>query len=56
MFRTLVEKINKYQIGPSKYHWKGFEVQMPKVPLHCSFRIEMHEVFLKEKLGVKLEI
>jgi len=26
MFRALVEKTNKYQIGPPKHHWKDFEM------------------------------
>jgi hypothetical protein len=26
MFRALVEKTNKHQIRPSKYHWKGLEI------------------------------
>ncbi len=34
IFRALVEKANKHQIGPPKYHWKGLELQMPKVPSH----------------------
>ncbi len=26
IFRTFVEKVNKHQIGPPSYHWKGFEL------------------------------
>jgi hypothetical protein len=26
IFKTLVEKENKHQIGPAKYHWKGLEM------------------------------
>jgi hypothetical protein len=26
MFKTLVEKENKHQIGPLGHHWKGLEV------------------------------
>jgi len=26
MFKVLVEKANKHQIGPSRYHWRGFEI------------------------------
>ncbi len=24
--RTLVKKVNKHQIGPLRYHWKGLEM------------------------------
>jgi hypothetical protein len=44
IFKTLVERANKHQIEPPGYHWKGFELKMPKVPLKCSFRLEMHEL------------
>jgi hypothetical protein len=56
MFRALVEKAKKHQIGPPRYHWKGLEVKMPKTPLYCSFRLGMHELWSKERLGVKLGI
>jgi hypothetical protein len=26
MFKALVEKLNKHQIGPLGYNWKGLEV------------------------------
>jgi hypothetical protein len=26
MFKALVEKENKHQIGPLRYHWKGLEL------------------------------
>jgi len=26
MFKVLVEKANRHQIGPPRYHWKGFEI------------------------------
>jgi hypothetical protein len=29
---------------------------MPKIPLHYSFRFEIHELWSKEGLGIKLEI
>jgi hypothetical protein len=44
MFKALVEKVNKHQIGPLGYHWKGLEVQMFKFPSHCAFRPKMHEL------------
>jgi hypothetical protein len=44
IFRVLVEMENKHQIGPLRYHWKGLEIQMPKVPLHYSFRLETHKL------------
>jgi hypothetical protein len=44
MFKTLVEKEKKYQIGPLGYHGKGLELQMPKVPSNYSFRSKMHEL------------
>jgi hypothetical protein len=44
MFKTLVEKENKHQIGSLGYHWKEIEMQMFKVASHCSFRFEMHEL------------
>jgi hypothetical protein len=56
MFKALVGKGKKNQIGPPTYHWKGFEVQMPKVPFHCSCKPDMHELRSKEKAGIKLKI
>jgi len=26
IFKALVERANKHQIGPPRYHWKGLEV------------------------------
>jgi hypothetical protein len=49
MFKTLVGKANKHQIGPLGHHWKGFEMSMLKVPSHCSFRHDLHELWSKEK-------
>jgi hypothetical protein len=56
MFRALVEMTNKHRIRAPWYHWKVLEVKMPKVPSHCSFRCNMHELWSKEGLRVKLEI
>jgi hypothetical protein len=56
MFRTLVAKQKKNQIGPPWYHYKSLEVYMPKVLSHCSFRLKMHELWSKEWLGIKLRI
>jgi hypothetical protein len=44
MFRALVEKEKKHQMGPPIYHWKGLEAWMLKVFSYCSFRLEMHEL------------
>jgi hypothetical protein len=44
IFKALVEKVNKCKIGPPRYHWNFLKVQMPKVPLHCSFKFEMHKL------------
>jgi hypothetical protein len=44
MFKALVEKENKCQIGHSRHHWKGIEAQMLKVPSHCSFKPDLHEL------------
>jgi hypothetical protein len=44
MFKTLVEKVNKHQIGPLGHHQKGLEMKMLKVPLHCSFGLDLHEL------------
>jgi len=32
IFKALVEKTKKHQIGPPKYHWKSLKVKMSKVP------------------------
>ncbi len=52
MFKALIERANKHQIGPIGYHWKFLQVKIPKVPLYCSFRLEMHELWSKEKLKI----
>jgi hypothetical protein len=39
MFKALVGKANKHQIGP-----KGLEAYMLKMPSHCSFRHDLHEL------------
>jgi hypothetical protein len=44
MFRVVVGKAKKHQIGSLEYHWKGPEVYMPKVSSHCSFKPNMHEL------------
>jgi hypothetical protein len=44
MFRALIGKVNKQQIGSLRYHRKVLEVLMPKVPSHCSFKLDMHEL------------
>jgi hypothetical protein len=44
MFKALVGKEKKHQIGPLRYHQKGLEAQMLKVPSHCSFRYDLHEL------------
>ncbi len=56
MFIALVRKVNKHQIGTLGYHWKVLEVWMPQVPSHCSFRYDMHELWSKEGMGIKLWI
>ncbi len=42
--QSLGWKGKKHQIGPLGYHQKGLEAQMLKVPLHCSFRYDLHEL------------
>ncbi len=37
-------------------HYKGFEVQMLKLPSHHSFIPDLHELWSKEGVGVKLRI
>jgi hypothetical protein len=32
---------------------KVLKEKIPKMPLHCSFGLEMHELQSKEKLGIK---
>jgi hypothetical protein len=32
MFKTLVEKVNKHQIGPLGHHWKVLKWKCPKCP------------------------
>ncbi len=56
MFGALVEKEKKCQIDLSRDHSKGLEAYMLKVPLHCSFRPDLHELWSKEGVGVKLGI
>jgi len=56
MFKALVGKANKHQIGPLTYHWKGLEVEMFRMILHYSYRPDMHELKSKEGVGIKLEI
>jgi hypothetical protein len=51
IFKTLVEKVNKHQIGPSEYHQKDFEVYMPK----CPCIVKMHELWSKEESRIKFE-
>jgi hypothetical protein len=49
-------KGKKHQIGPLGYHWKGLEAYMLKVPLHCSFRPNLCELWSKERAGIKVGI
>jgi hypothetical protein len=56
MFKTLVENATHHQIRPPKYQYKDFEVEMLKMFLHCSFRLEIHEYDKKKGSKIKLEI
>jgi hypothetical protein len=44
MFRAWVEKTNKHQIRPARYHGKGLEIYILKVISHYSFRFKMHKL------------
>jgi hypothetical protein len=44
MSKTFVENKNKCQVGPPRHCEKGLEVRKFKVPSHCSFRPNLHEL------------
>jgi hypothetical protein len=49
MFKALVEKANNHQIGPLKYHWKGFYMFMLKCP--CIVHLDLKCMNYDQKKG-----
>jgi hypothetical protein len=52
MFKTLIRKANKHQIGPPRHHYKGLETYILKVPSHYSFWPNLHELWSQKRAGV----
>ncbi len=54
--QSLSSRVKHLALGCSLYHWKGLEVQMPKMASHEPFGHMQPKLWAKEGPGVKLAI